>query len=150
MYKNNKIPSSDSNINPLRQFILVHNCLFVTRYVVVYNYTYTLHIKVLDILVLPPPGHGVLLAKALHLLRDLVPVLIMSFYVVGIVNNNFVSLAIVWRICIWIIACKQYLSTLQCFNIQSHQSVPALGQYWPCPQLRHLVCVQPTWRGHPS
>ena len=65
-----------------------------------------LHIKVLDILVFAPPGHGVLLAEALHLLRNLVPVFIVSLDVIGVVNDNLVCFPIVWRICFRIVAWK--------------------------------------------
>ena len=79
--------------------------MFVTCFVVVMIVTH-LHIKVLNILVFAPPGHGVLLAEALHLLRNLVPVGIVSLDVIGVVNDNLVSLAIVWRISFRIIAWK--------------------------------------------
>ena len=51
-----------------------------------------------------PPGHGVLLAEALHLLRNLVPVFIVSLDVIGVVNDNLVSLAIIGRISLGVIA----------------------------------------------
>ena len=63
-----------------------------------------LHIKVLNILVFAPPGHGVLLAEALHFFRNLIPVLIVSLNVIGVVNDNLVSLAIIGRISRGVIA----------------------------------------------
>ena len=49
-------------------------------------------------------GHGVLLAEALHFFRNLIPVLIVSLNVIGVVNDNLVSLAIVGRISLGVIA----------------------------------------------
>ena len=52
------------------------------------------------------PGHCVLLAEALHFLCDLVPVFIVSLDVIGVVNDNLVSLAVVRRIAFWVVAWK--------------------------------------------
>ena len=50
------------------------------------------------------PGHGVLLAEALYFFRNLIPVLIVGLNVIGVVNDNLVSLAVVGRISLGVIA----------------------------------------------
>ena len=99
MYKNNKIPSSNSKNSQT-----FSKSLFVMCFVVVIRIT--LHIKVFNILVFAAPGHCVLLAEALHFLCNLVPVFIVSLDVIGVVNDNLVSLAVIGGISFWVVAWK--------------------------------------------
>ena len=99
MYKNNKIPSSNSKNSQT-----FSKSLFVMCFVVVIMIS--LHIKVFNILVFAAPGHCVLLAEALHFLCNFVPVIIVSLDVIGVVNDNLVSLAVVGGISFWVVAWK--------------------------------------------
>ena len=118
----NQVPSS--NFKKSKHLSLIFKLgLLVTCFIVVTMSTYAhqswraslwwfcihLHIKVLDLLVFSASGHGVLLAEALHFFRNLIPVLIVSLNVIGVVNDNLVSLAIIGRISLGVIAWKPFV-----------------------------------------
>ena len=56
---------------------------------------------------LAAPRHGVLLAEALDLLRNLLPVLVVSLDVVGVVHHDLVRLAVVRWVRFRIVACRE-------------------------------------------
>ena len=55
-------------------------------------------VEVLDVIMFPPPGHGVLLTETLDFLSDFIPVPVMFLDIVRVLNNNFVRLAVVRRV----------------------------------------------------
>ena len=56
---------------------------------------------------LAAPRHGVLLAEALDLLGDLLPVLVVSLDVVGVIHHDLVRLAVVGWVRFRIVACRE-------------------------------------------
>ena len=56
---------------------------------------------------LAAPRHGVLLAEALHLLGNLLPVLVVSLDVVGVIHHDLVRLAVVGWVRFRIVACRE-------------------------------------------
>ena len=66
------------------------------------------------------PRHGVLLAEALHLLGNLLPVLVVSLDVVGVIHHDLVRLAVVGWVRFWVVACRESGNELDKIKIENY------------------------------